>query len=387
MGAAWISTRPRATLPAMSRPSVEMTASRLLALSCVALLGACGSSSNGGDTDGETEAADATTADAGPSTSPTAAGSQGATTGDPSADASGSTTADPTGDTDPTDDTGPIDTTASTDSETGNEPGAPQIPELQGECPEFVLGEGDNPADLAFPVGSGSRNALVWHDPAQGGGGPLVFFFHGGGGDPDGATATVTDDAITDVVANGGMVIAPFSDPSAGTEWFLVSGSAQNDLVMMDSMVACAVQDAGIDPYRIHGVGFSAGALHVGISSILRSSYMASTVVYSGGVYSSAASENPDATPSSLIFHGGASDVVSGLSFSAAAQLYYNVITERGGDAIICDHGTGHGYPDNEIDVWRRRDAYNFLIDHPFGVDPHPYEAGLPEWVPPYCNG
>jgi len=361
-----------------------MSATRLLAVSCAVFLGACGSSSNGADTDGETDTEG--TADTGPSTDPTAvtADTQGATSEDTSADSSEGTSTDPTSPTDPTGDTDP---TGSTDSETGDDPGAPQIPKLQGECPEFVLGVGDNPTDLAFPVGAGSRNALVWHDPAQGGGGPLVFFFHGGGGNPDDATATVTDDAIAAVVESGGMVIAPFPDPSAGTEWFLVTGGAQNDMVMMDSMVACAVEEGGVDPYRIHGVGFSAGGLHVGMSSILRSSYMASTVVYSGGVYSGAASQTPDATPSSLIFHGGASDNVGGVSFSGAAQGYYNVITERGGEAIICDHGTGHGYPDNEIDVWRRRDAYNFLVDHPFGVAPHPYQGGLPQWLPPYCDG
>ncbi len=362
-----------------------MIATRLLALSCVALLGACDSDSDGVDTDGgpETEASVSGTGGESSATT-TTADSEGVTSDDTSVDPSGSSGSDAT---DPTQGTDPTDPTAPTDSETGDDPGAPRVPELQGECPEFVLGEGDNPAELSFPVGLGSRRALVWYDPSQGGGGPLVFSFHGSGGDPTNAIATVSNDAIEDILANGGMVIAPFAEPSAATEWFLVTGSAQNDLVMMDSMVSCAVNDGGIDPYRIHGVGFSAGALHIGIASILRSSYMASTVAYSGGIYSEAASENPDATPSSLIFHGGASDVVSGLSFSAAAQLYFNVITERGGEAVICDHGTGHGYPDNETGIWRRRDAYNFLLDHPFGVDPHPYAGGLPEWTPPYCSG
>ncbi|MBV1860089.1 MAG: hypothetical protein KUG77_16875 [Nannocystaceae bacterium] len=368
----------------MFRPSLQMTAPRLLALSCAALLGACGSSSDGADTDGEagTDGAETTTVGDGPSTTGSP-GTNAVATSVETDEGDASNTTEPNGPTSGSDSTDP---TVSTDSETGDDPGAPQIPDVQGECPEFVLAQGDNPANLAFPVGAGSRNALVWHDPNQGGGGPLVFYFHGSGGDPDDATATVTDDAIAAVLESGGTVIAPFPDPTAGTEWFLVSGGAQNDMVMMDSMVACAVQDAGVDPYRIHGVGFSAGALHVGISSILRSSYVASTVLYSGGVYSTAASETA-ATPSSLIFHGGASDVVSGLSFSGAAQRYYDVITERGGEAVICDHGTGHGYPDNEVDVWRRRDAYNFLIDHPFGVTPAPYAGGLPQWLPPYCSG
>ena len=356
-----------------------MTAARLLALSCVTLVVGCSSGSGGADTDSGTDTDLGTsTAAAGSSSATTAPGSESTTTDETAADSSES------GGTDSTDPTVP---TESDSEDTSIEPGTPQIPKVQGECPEFVLGTGDNPSSLSFPVGSGSRQALVWHDPAQGGGGPLVFYFHGGGGDPQDATPTVSSDAIADIVASGGMVVAPFSDPAAPTQWFLVSGSAMNDLVMMDSMVACAVQDADIDPYRIHSMGFSAGALHTAMASIFRSSYIASTVAYSGGVYSSAASEDTASTPSALIFHGGNADNVGGVAFSATAQAYFDVVTERGGYAAICDHGNGHDYPSNEVDVWRRRDAYNFLIDHPFGVDPHPYEAGFPEWVPPYCNG
>lgn len=105
------------------------------------------------------------------------------------------------------------------------------------------------------------------------------------------------------------------------------------------------MQDGGVDPYRIHEVGFSAGAIHAGISSILRSSYIASTVVYSGGIYSTVASEDSDSTPSSLIFRGGASDNVGGVSFSGASQRYFDVITERGGNAVICDHGRATATP------------------------------------------
>ena len=365
-----------------------MTAARLFALSCVALLGGCylgpSDAESGTDTD-----ADGTAASTGGPTSTatmTAAGSQGTTTADDaSADSSESSDASPT--TGLTDATEGTEGTDSTESDTSTKPGAPQIPDVQGECPEFVVGVGDNPSSLSFPVGSGSRQALVWHDPGQGGGGPLVFYFHGGGGDPDDAIPSVSSDAIASIVESGGMVVAPYPDPAAATQWFLVSGGAENDMVMMDSMVACAVQDADIDPYRIHGIGFSAGALHVAMSSIFRSSYMASTVTYSGGVYSSAASQDPNSTPSALILHGGNGDNVGGVAFGATSQDYFEVITERGGEAVICEHDNGHNYPQNETDVWRRRDAYNFLVDHPFGVDPHPYDAGLPEWVPPYCNG
>ena len=369
----------RATFPLMSRPCLRMPATRLLVLSCVALLGACGSDASGADTDGETDtdapggsANETIDSSAGPSNTSNDAPdpSVGSTSEDTAADGSSSG--------DPTDPTG--------DPDTSNE-GSPQIPELQGECPEFTFGVSGNPARLAFPVGTGSREALVWFDPAQGGGGPLVFFFHGSGGEPEQAEDTVTDDAIADVISRGGMVIAPFSDNAANFEWFLASGSAQNDVVMMDSMVACAAAGPGIDPYHIHSVGFSAGGLHVAISAILRASYIASTITYSGGVYGGVTPDTTDASPSALAFHGGASDNVSGLPFDQATALYTDQLRNNGGYALVCNHNTGHGYPENVQGEFRRADTYGFLLDHPWGVDPHPYEGGgVPEWVPPYCS-
>jgi len=360
-----------------------MDFARTTALVLLPLVGAC-SAGDGGSNETETETD-------GPVSGGDTVVDVPLTQGDPTETAgpvsgSGDTTggtADP--DTGSTDESGDPPTT---DDETTDDSDGPRIPEVQGECPEFTLGVVDAPAQLSFPVGSGTRDALVWHDPSAGGGGPLVFNFHGSGGDPIQAEATVSRDAIEDILQRGGMVIAPISDPAAGSlEWYLASSGAQNDLVMMDSMVACAATDADIDPYRIHTMGFSAGGLHAAISSVRRSSYVASTIVYSGGVYNTAGPEVADAAPSTLAFHGGPADEVSGLPFQASTELYAEVVRDNGAYAIVCNHGTGHGYPDNVDGVWRRRDAYNFLLDHPWGVDPHPYPpAGIPGWVPPYCS-
>ena len=352
-----------------------MNATRLLALSCIALLGACTSDASGEDTDGGT---DTDVAETGENTasSDTAETSETNASSDP--ETGGSTSGDDSTSGDPTDTDDP--------TETGSNPGDPQIPELQGECPEFVAGTVDNPAMLEFPVGAGSRQALVYFDPAQGGGGPLVFFFHGGGGEAEQAESTVTGEAIADILANGGMVIAPIADPAANLSWFLASGSAQNDIVMQDSMVACADAGPGIDRHRIHAIGFSAGGIHVAMASILRASYMASTVTYSGGTYNGVTPDTEEATASALVFHGGPSDNVGGLNFMGASDFYAGQLRDRGGYAIVCNHGTGHGYPDNEAGVWRRADAYNFLREHPYGVSPFPYAGNFPDWVPPYCE-
>ncbi len=360
-----------------------MTATRLLAFSCAVTMTACGSDSAGGDTDTD---AQASSSESGAS----AASEDTGDTADTAAD-SGSTSAQPTSDTnatsgDPTDpDSSGTDDPSDT-AETGVDPGDPVIPELQGDCPQFNGGGAENPEYLTFPVGNGSRQALVYYDAGSGGGGPLVFYFHGGGGDPEDAVPSVSAIAIGEILAMGGMVVSPLSDPAAGFEWFLSSsGQAENDLVMMDSIVACADAGPGIDVNQIHGIGFSAGALHIAQASTRRSSYMASVISYSGGLGGGVGHDNPDATPSALIFHGGDADNVQGLPFQATSENFAEFLRERGGYAVVCDHGAGHTYPPNEQGVWRRADAYLFFLDHPFGVDPSPYEGGFPEWMPPYC--
>lgn len=367
----------------------------------VLALGGCYIGVTDADTDAATDAAETTGSDPDgddlSSTDPTDAdGSTGQSGGSSDTDGSRTTTTDPTGDSDPSGDaTG---SEGSDGETTGNDPtddpsgdsgepsGGGTIPETQGACPELGGGTIDNPPTVAFPVGTGSRSGLVWYDPSSGGGGPLVFVFHGAGGEPRDAIAMLSSEAIDNILDLGGVVIAPVSDPAASVEWFLVNTGAQNDLVMMDSMVACAAEQANIDPFHIHSMGFSAGGLHTSQASVRRSSYIASVVTYSGGLSLGATPDTNDAAPSALMFHGGGSDNVSGLSFQGASVNYAEYITDRGAYALLCNHNSGHTYPPNETGVWRRADAYNFFLDHPYGVDPLPYAAnGIPDWVPSYC--
>ncbi len=345
------------------------------------------------DTDAATENAETGTVDDDDgSTDPTEADSDASSEGSSEGGGSRPGTSDPTSDPsgDPTDSAGSDGEESGDPTDPCGDPGEPSgggtIPEPQGECPELGGGTVDNPPTVAFPVGSGSRNALVWHDPASGGGGPLVFVFHGSGGEPRDAIAMLSSVAIESILDMGGVVIAPASEPSAAFEWFLVNGGAQNDLVMMDSTVACASEQANIDPYQIHSMGFSAGALHTAQASVRRSSYIASVITYSGGLSYGAPADTTDAVPSALMFRGGGTDVVSGLDFESASQNYAGYLSERGGYGLLCDHDFGHTYPPNVDGVWRRADAFNFFLDHPYGADPLPYQAGgIPDWVPPYC--
>ena len=79
--------------------------------------------------------------------------------------------------------------------------------------------------------------------------------------------------------------------------------------------------------------------------------------------------------------------LVSHTSMLTGALPHQHGVRDNGGYALVCNHNTGHGYPENVQGEFRRADTYNFLLDHPWGVNPHPYEvSGVPDWVPNYCS-
>lgn len=266
----------------------------------------------------------------------------------------------------------------SMDTSTGGDALGPSLPTADGPCPEFVSG------DLDFQPGeTGPRRARVFFDPDAGGGGPVVFWFHGTGGSAANSDGAFPQDDIAAITGSGGMVVIPYADPAAGQfPWFLVVGERQDDLHLMDEIVGCAAAGPGIDPRHIHAAGFSAGGLHTSQAALRRASYIASTVPLSGGVYSSATpSDAPDQVVSSMIFHGGASDTAGGLGFQMSSELFQQAVQARGGYTLMCDHGQGHAY------ISEREVAWDFMLAHPFGTDPSPFEAELPSWVPSYCEG
>lgn len=328
---------------------------------------ACGDDGGGADTD--TDAASDGASSTGDESQGSSAsnGSAGSTSGDSNA-------SDSMSDSDSDAETG--DDGSSTTDPTGGDDATPVLPTADGACPEFATG------DLDFQPGeTGPRRARVYFDPAAGGGGPLVFWFHGTGGN-----AADSEDALDDleaIVAMGGMLVMPYADPAAGQfPWHLVLSQNEADLHLMDEIVGCAAAGPGIDARNIHAAGFSAGGLHASQAGIRRASYIASTVPVSGGIYSiNTPSDAPDQVISSMIFHGGASDNTGGLAFSESSETFRAAVEARGGYALMCNHNNGHQYTSD------RHVAFDFMMAHPFGTDPSPFESGgVPSWVPDYCE-
>lgn len=249
------------------------------------------------------------------------------------------------------------------------------LPTPDGACPNFESGT------LEFSPGeTGTRSARVWFDPETGGGGPLVFYWHGTGSNPLEAEFGIGQAGVDDILARGGMVVAPVSDPEAGQfPWYLVVGQQEDDIHLMDEIVGCAAEGPGIDSSRIHALGMSAGGLQTSQVSSRRSSYIASVVTYSGGFLNSdIVSDAPERPFPALIYHGGPDDIVI-ISFQQASERYRSHIESLGGYSVICDHGGAHSIPDARVYSWQ------FLLDHPFDIAPAPYEGDLPSWLPEYC--
>ena len=319
--------------------------------------------------------------------------------GSGSSDASGDETAasDPTSNpsnpsnptddpTDPTEDPSVDDTSADSGGDDSGDDTGPQgleplMPIVTGTCPTFAAG------DLMFnPAGIEPRTVRVWmEDAAYDGGGRLQFYFHGTGGSPMEAEWGYNHwdtNNIAALTAAGGIVVAPYNDPATGNfPWFLTSGDRDDDLLLMDEVVACAVSELGIDLHRIHSAGFSAGGMHTSKASYLRAVYLASVVIYSGGFGSPGYApwdSEPDNGFAAMVVHGGASDTYGGsVFFEDMSQYYIEQLQSSGRFAIECNHEMGHlvGPQQNSVD--------QFFADHPWGSQA--YAAGLPDDFPDYC--
>jgi predicted esterase len=258
--------------------------------------------------------------------------------------------------------------------------GEPALPTPTGACPDFVAG------DVTFaPAGIPARTVRLFLDEeavaAQDG--PLVFYWHGTGSSPLAEPPYGMGEAQTWVLEAGGVIAAPHSDPSSGTwPWFLTAGGDdESDLILADEILACAVEQVGIDAHHIHSMGMSAGGLNTTQMSYRRSGYLASVVTYSGGILGDIPVQNEDNPFAAMIFHGGVNDEVV-VNFKDLSEKYLNDLRERGHYGFICDHGGGHTIPKGNGE---QAAVAAFLRDHPWNTTPSPYESGLPEDFPDYC--
>jgi predicted esterase len=250
----------------------------------------------------------------------------------------------------------------------------PVIPQPDGACPEFVSG----PQEIM-----GLQTRILAGSPGSTKG-PLLFTFHGTGGNADGALRQLPQSVQEDIVAQGGIVIAPSDNGQVreGQDVTLILGVWYDvaDFRYTDHIVACAVQNHNIDPRRIYVTGCSAGGLMAGVMSLARSSYVAAAAPNSGGVVGARELEDPNHVPAVMTMHGGSADTVV-VNFGNTSKDLANILLPAGGFVVECNHGLGHCRAPVEL----HERAWDFMKAHPFGTQPSPYEPGLPAEFPSYC--
>ena len=263
----------------------------------------------------------------------------------------------------------------------GPRPDARFLVPATGPCPEFRSGYA-----TFTPDGTRRRVLLYVTEAAKQLDGPLIFSWHTTLPGPEMATSWLGDAVIRQITAQGGIVAAPETGtPSATRPWDSIQGGPRGDRDqrLMDEIVACATQKVGIDTRRIHAIGMSAGGLKTAQVSLRRSGYLASVVVYSGGLL--AGESPPDQDPSNpfsaMILYGGPRDIspVDGINYPDASRRYLSVLRPKGRLGFLCNHAGGHSVPrDTQASAWQ------FLQDHPFGTQA--YATALPAGFSRYCT-
>ncbi|HMR06393.1 MAG TPA: hypothetical protein PKA88_11455 [Polyangiaceae bacterium] len=250
----------------------------------------------------------------------------------------------------------------------GSSPKAQYVPKPGGKCPEFTG------AEITLQPAQGARTVKLWiSDAAKTLEGPLVFYWHGWHGSP--GAGGISSAARTQLLAMGGMLVAPYIDAADEDEYW-----DMDDVLMADEVVACAIEKVGIDLRRIYSTGLSAGGWQTLHFAYKRSGYVAAAVAYSAGTNGglSAVPQDPTGKFAALLSHGGSSEPAI---YQTLAEGYFDGLTKNGHFVAMCQHTNGHSAPAAMRDV-----AFDFLMAHPFGTTPSPFAGGLPAAFPAYCG-
>lgn len=210
--------------------------------------------------------------------------------------------------------------------------------------------------------------------------GPVLFYWHGTGS-VSSEVGIFMQAQIDEVVEKGGIVASFSTSTGGGAQtgpfvWY------ESDYDMADHILACAVEQLNIDTRRIFSAGCSAGGLQSGNMAYWRSSYLAGIMPNSGGVGQPGVLEDPSHVPAVITTHGAEGSDVVVIDFAVQSRVLGGDIASKGGFVVDCNHmGTHCAAPQEVITA-----QWQFLNDHPYGFEASPYESGLPETFPSYCE-
>ncbi len=295
-----------------------------------------------------------------------------------------------TGDTGDTGDTGGTGDTGDTGGTGGG--GPPDVVAYSGGvCPDISGGT------ITVEAGGVSRQMKVFLPataPAAGAA-AVMFAWHGLGdsaanfGNVIGAqqlastfNAIIIVPSVFDDGSTGGLFPAMWSFPKA-----VIGGNPEIDLGLFDDVLACLEDQYDIDNNRVYTLGFSMGALWSTYLTMHRGDYLASAVVWSGGVHDDLlfSYETPGRQLPVALAHGGAADTynlgIAVLEFQDMVTNFANGLIGDGHFVVMCDHGSGHTITSNVASA-----SLQFLFAHTWDMDGSPIEAdGVGSLFPDNC--
>ena len=252
------------------------------------------------------------------------------------------------------------------------------LPTVTGTCPAMANLDGG----VATFAG---QDVTVWSGDPANGPGPLLIYWYATGSTPSEAPISIGSAQMTKILAEGGVVAAQNQTTSQGgttgnNVWY------QGDVTIADQVVACAVKNQKIDVRHISSLGYSAGALQSTYMWFARSGYIASVIAYSGGEdgLDQVAMQDPAHPPAAVVAHGAeGSDVYGTFDFYDASIAWEKDLVAARAFTVDCDDGGAHA--DYTLRTSIAPEAFQLLVDHPYGVSPEPYTA-LPATWPTYCT-
>ncbi len=269
------------------------------------------------------------------------------------------------------------------------------LPKAEGTCPVLDSGiavvalAGMEPRDVEVRVSSDAQTLD----------GPFVAVFRAEDQSPsDAITAVLGAEGLDEILDRGGVVVAPDGDPAAGNgvfPWFTYLGGGfdakgqpdpPDDFRVFDELLACAIEQHGIDTRRIHTMGFHEGSVMAIHTAILRSGFVASTVAHSTAVTGAPAEQDGTNPFAAMLLFGGSTDTDSIIAYSnetpeaATALITPEAPFTTPHFTILCDHGAGTELAKDSVPS-----TIEFLLDHPYRVVEEPYADGLPKSFPSYC--